>query len=85
MPGALNFNPDLNTDVVLTNTPAKQDDTKQHMPALPISVASIFAPLNVTGHPSPLAPRWRVPGWLAKLRQSRTPGSGPLPAPTTTK
>ena len=74
MPGALNFDVDLNKDVVLTNIPTKHDEPKQHMLALPACVASVVEQLNIIPRPSLLAPRWAVPGWLVKLSQSRSPG-----------
>jgi hypothetical protein len=79
MPGALNFNVDLNTDAVLTNIPSKQDEPMQRMLALPACVVPVVDQLKMILLPSPLAPRWAVPGWLVKLRQSRTPGSETSP------
>jgi hypothetical protein len=79
MPGALNFDVDLNKDVVLTNIPTKHDEPKQHLLALPACMASVIEQLSVIPRPSLLAPRWAVPGWLVKLSQSRSPGDETSP------
>ena len=79
MPGALNFDVDLNKDVILTNVPTKQDEPMQRMLALSTRVAPVVEHLKIIPRPTPLAPRWGSPGWLIKLRQSRTPGNDSPP------
>src|SRR6266545_1930254 len=51
LPGSLNFNVDLNKDVVLTNIPTEQGEPKQHMLALPACVASVVEQLNIIPRP----------------------------------
>jgi hypothetical protein len=75
MPGALNFNVDLNKDVVLTSAPVKQDGTDRHLPALPDCVASVVEQLKNNRRPSRSAFSRAVPGWVVTLRQSHSPGS----------
>ena len=63
MPGALNFNVDLNHDIVLTTAPAKPADTKQALPALPPLATAVARQTSAALRPRPLALSRAVPEW----------------------
>ena len=46
MPGALNFNVDLNHDVVLAKVVSKIDESSEHLPALPVRIAPVMREID---------------------------------------
>ena len=66
MPGALNFNVDLNHDVVLAKVVSKIDEASEHLPALPARTASAVREID-RGHGQRFS-RYLMADWLVDFR-----------------
>ena len=71
MPGALNFNLDLNHDVVLAKVVSKIDDPREHLPALPTRIAPVMLGID-RRRISQRFSRYVIADWLVDLRLAQS-------------
>ena len=70
MPGALNFNVDLNHDVVLAKVVSKIDESSDHLPALPARIAPVMR--EIDRGISQRFSRYVMADWLVDLRLAQS-------------
>src|SRR5436190_20992406 len=75
MPGALNFDVNLNHDVVLAKVVSKIDETSEHLPALPARIAPVMR--EIDRGISQRFSSFVMADWLVALRLAQ---SSPRPA-----
>ena len=71
MPGALNFNVDLNHDVVLAKVVSKIDEASEHLPALPARIAPAMRQIDHRGIGQRFS-RHVIADWLVDLRLAQS-------------
>ena len=77
MPGALNFNVDLNHDVVLAGVASKIYESSEQLPALPVRIAPVMR--EIDRGISQRFSRYVIADWLVDLRLARSrPGRAAL-------
>ena len=71
MPGALNFDVNLNHDVVLAKIVSKIDDTNEQLPALPARIAPAMREIDRRGIGQRFS-RHVIADWLVDLRLAQS-------------